>query len=275
MFREYPPRFLQPFSWFVPEGHTLHRLARDHSRWFAGQTLRVSSPQGRFAAGAEHLTGRRLIDVEAYGKHLFYRFEHVDVLHVHLGLYGKFRQHRRPLPEPRGAVRLRIEGDDQGCDLHGPTACELLDAKAREKLLYRLGPDPLRSDADPEKAWRRISSSRAAIGKLLLDQSVVAGVGNVYRAEVLFAAGMNPERQGRAVARAEFDFLWSTLSQWLRIGVKYNRIITTGEMGAGKRKRNERLMIYKKPHCPQCANEVSCWELGGRWMYACEWCQAD
>ncbi|MEM6331080.1 MAG: DNA-formamidopyrimidine glycosylase family protein, partial [Planctomycetota bacterium] len=76
----------------MPEGHTIHRLARDHNRDLAGQKLRVSSPQGRFEEGAAQLDGRKLIDVDAHGKHLGYRFTGGHVVHIHLGLYGKFRR---------------------------------------------------------------------------------------------------------------------------------------------------------------------------------------
>ncbi len=92
----------------MPEGHTVHRMAQDHARWFAGQRLSVMSPQGRFADEGILLNGTILTSVEAHGKHLFYSFGAKHVLHVHLGLYGKFRSHKVPPPEPRGAVRVRL-----------------------------------------------------------------------------------------------------------------------------------------------------------------------
>ena len=90
----------------MPEGHTIHRAARDHQRILAGRSLRVSSPQGRFAAGADHLDGRACLDVEAYGKHLVYRFDGESYLHVHLGLFGRIKKRKLPAPEPVGAVRV-------------------------------------------------------------------------------------------------------------------------------------------------------------------------
>jgi endonuclease-8 len=136
----------------VPEGHTIHRVAADHNRHFAGQRLEARSPQGRFAAGARTLNGRVLKTVEAYGKHLLYRWEG-KTLHIHLGLYGKFRLHKCPVPEPRGEVRLRVVGDARGFDLNGPTACELYSRQDETRLLERLGADPLRPDADCERLW--------------------------------------------------------------------------------------------------------------------------
>lgn len=262
----------------MPEGHTIHRLARDHQKDFAGQALAVSSPQGRFRSGARKLDGRVLERVEACGKHLFYMWDD-GILHVHLGLYGKFRRHRLPAPDPRGAVRLRVIGDDVAVDLNGPNQCELLKYSEYEAILDRLGPDPLRSDADAERVWKRVSGSRAAIGTLLLNQSVIAGIGNVYRAEILFLLGLHPETPGRALSRDEFDRLWTLACDLLRIGVRYNRIIVADpdEIGKprGRMKRDERLLIYKKEFCSRCEAAVRSWDVGNRTIYACPVCQPE
>ena len=193
----------------MPEGHTVHRLARDHSKAFANQKMIVASPQGRFEAEAKKLCGRHLIGAEAFGKHLIYlwgtksrepgknaKTKPAAIMHVHLGLYGKFRLHKNPPPEPRGAVRVRMIGYERAFDLNGPNTCELLSKDEFQKLQDRIGADPLRSDADPERAWHKITKSRKAIGGLLLDQSVIAGIGNIYRAEILFKLGIHPEIKG-------------------------------------------------------------------------------
>ena len=215
----------------MPEGHTIHRVARDHRRCFVGQPLAALSPQGRFQDGARRLHGRTLVAVHAHGKHLFYQWEGGLNLHIHLGLYGKFRLHRSPPPEPQGAVRLRIIGEAQAFDLHGPTACELISKKKHRELLARIGQDPLRRDADPGRAWQRVQRSRSAVGTLLLDQSIFAGVGNVYRAEVLFATRIHPERPGCTLSQEDFDGIWSQLVSWMKVGLKYNRIITAPPNG--------------------------------------------
>ena len=260
----------------MPEGHTLHRLARDHTKWFAGQNLKVHSPQGRFAAGAKRLSGRKLVAAEAYGKHLIYVFDD-RLLHVHLGLYGKFRLHRNPPPAPRGAVRVRMVGDERSFDLNGPNHCELLSRAELVQLQARLGPDPLRPDANPERAWDKIRRSRAAIGTLLLNQSVIAGIGNIFRAEVLYLLGIHPDRIGQRIASEEFQRIWELTVKLMRTGVQYNRIITVEREPGGKplSKLNarERLNIYKRPTCPGCGGDVRCWELGNRTVYACDHCQ--
>src|SRR4051795_12069755 len=199
----------------MPEGHTLFRLAREQSELFAGRPVRVSSPQGRFAAGATLLDGRVVEEVFSYGKHLFAGFG-ADTLHVHLGLYGSFTSGTGVPPVPRGALRMRWEGpgpDGAGVwtDLRGPTACEVLAVPEVDRILARLGPDPLRPRADGALAHRRIAGSRTAIGALLMDQSVLAGVGNVYRAELLFRHRVSPFRVGRAIDPALWQSMWADL----------------------------------------------------------------
>ena len=268
----------------MPEGHTVHRLARDHTKAFAGQKLIVDSPQGRFADEASLLTGRKMTNVLAHGKHLFYEWSPgrgaragANLVHVHLGLYGKFRLHKNPAPEPRGAVRVRMIGTEKTFDLNGPTRCEILSKADYQKLLDRLGQDPLKQNADPEVVWNRISKSRAAIGTLLLNQSVIAGLGNIYRAEILFLLGLHPEQPGSSLSREQFDQLWKLSVDLLAIGVRYNRIITVDLSQAGKPasrlKRDERLLVYKKTRCTECNAKIRKWELGARTMYACEKCQ--
>ena len=137
----------------MPEGHTVHRIARDHTKTFASQKMIVDSPQGRFADEAKKLCGRHLIRAEAFGKHLIYQWgtktkeptaktRPSAIMHVHLGLYGKFRWHKNPPPDPRGAVRVRMVGYERAFDLNGPNTCRLLAKDDFQKLTDRIGADP-------------------------------------------------------------------------------------------------------------------------------------
>lgn len=258
----------------MPEGHTLHRLSLDHSAAFKGRVVRASSPQGRFSEEATLLDGHRVEAVTALGKHLFYRFEEGPQLHVHLGLFGKFRTQRQPAAEPRGAVRLRLETTDICIDLAGPTACELMAHEELEALRARIGPDLLDAKANPEVAWERIHASKRSIGALLLDQSILSGVGNVYRAEALFVVGIHPETRGCELDRRTFRTLWKTMAKMLADGVRDRRIITVPFKGPAARvKRDDRVWVYKRKNCRRCEKPIRWWTLGTRKIYACESCQ--
>ena len=139
---------------------------------------------------------------DAVGKHLLHHYLDGPILHVHLGLYGKFVTGVGVPPEPRGALRLRLVGGGYWSDLRGPTACEIFTPADVDALFDRLGPDPLRPRADPLRAFARLTRSRTSVAALLMDQSVIAGIGNVYRAELLFRHRVDPFLPGRSLPLA-------------------------------------------------------------------------
>jgi endonuclease-8 len=200
-----------------------------------------------------------MVATDAWGKHLFHEYEGDRFVHVHLGIYGTFTTHPVPMPVPRDTTRMRVVSDEGAVDLVGPTTCELLDAAGRDAVFARLGPDPLRADADPELVWRALQRRPTPIGQVLMDQSVIAGVGNVFRAEALWTHRISPLRPANAITRPEFDALWKELRKLLRRGVRERRI----------RVRN----IYRQDHCAGCGTPVRRWDLAGRWAYACPTCQ--
>jgi endonuclease-8 len=268
----------------MPEGHTIHRLARDHTAKLGGKTLAVSSPQGLFATGAQLLDGLRLHSIQAWGKHLFYQFDRPEtgpILHVHLGLFGKYRLQKRTgesVPEVRGATRVRFVSPDHVLDLNGPNQCEVIEPHEMQAIVDRLGPDPLREDARPARAWDRISKSRAAIGQLIMDQSVISGIGNIYRTELLFRARLSPDLPGRQLSRPAFNRLWKDAVKLLNIGVKYNRIITVDldriDKAPGKLRYGERTLIFARQTCPSCGGAVTRFEIAKRRAFRCDACQA-
>jgi endonuclease-8 len=267
----------------VPEGHTVHRLAARHRELFAGHRLAVDSPQGRFAAGARRLDGVELVDTEAYGKHLLHHFAGDRILHVHLGLYGKFADGPGALPPPVGELRLRMHGGGHWLELRGPTACEVLDPPAVAALRDRLGEDPLRADADPARAYPRIARSPTALAALLLNQTIVAGAGLIFVTEALFRAGLAPTTPGRALTPAAWSALWADLSALMAVAVTAGRIDTvhTGHTpeAMGRPPRMDRhggeVYVYRRPGqpCLVCASPVRQAELAGRNSYWCATCQ--
>jgi endonuclease-8 len=342
----------------VPEGHTVHRLARAFDELFRGQRLAATSPQGRFAAGAALLDGQVLVASEAWGKQLFLGFAAPsgtsDVpsrwLRVHLGLYGAWTfagdgsaavvhaigaPRRRvgeretvpaaepgggPVPRPddawsppppRGAVRVRFVGEHAVADLTGPTACEVVTADEKRAVEARLGPDPIREpapgDPDPREAFvTGVRRSRSPVGLLLMNQDVVAGVGNIYRAESLFRARLDPLRPGRDVPAEVLHDLWDDLVVLMRDGTRTGAIVTTrpedrdarqtsprdgadppaAGRGRARVRQNtdgtpdavpadEAFYVYHRDGlpCRVCGATVLRSELSGRSLYRCPSCQ--
>ncbi|MFC0674187.1 Fpg/Nei family DNA glycosylase [Brachybacterium hainanense] len=318
----------------MPEGHTVHRLAAAFTESFAGQAVRTSSPQGRFPEAAA-VDGWVMTCAEAVGKHLFLALAPAaDVdpgeaptrfVHVHLGLYGSWTFQALPgaegvvLPHaigaprvrvgetedpssravdliPRPTVRLRVQGRSALADLTGPTACELLDHAGRQRILDRLGPDPLRGDADPERFVHRVLRSRTMIGTQLMNQEVVAGIGNIYRAELLFRAMLDPTVPGRDLSAPLVHEMWEDLSALMAYGARTGRIVTTDpahrhlhariiERSRGTRQnsdgdagvvpREESFYVYHRQTlpCRLCGTEVRSADMAGRTVFWCPRCQ--
>ena len=276
----------------MPEGHSVHRLANAFNDVFRGCRVAASSPQGRFAEGAARLDGLTLEGAEACGKQMFLHFGGDVWLRVHLGLYGMWRFAGPGLegvgrrtrgraaasveeevvwpPAARGAVRLRLVAERHVADLSGPTACEVIDGFGRTAALARLGEDPLRADAVPERAFAKVHASRTAIGALLMRQDIVAGIGNIYRAEVLFRARLEPHRAGRELEAGRWGVLWEDLVGLMRDGVRTGRIVTTG-----RRRRGQAVWVSHragKP-CLVCGSPVLAEPMAGRVLYWCGVCQ--
>ncbi|PBC82413.1 MULTISPECIES: Fpg/Nei family DNA glycosylase [unclassified Streptomyces] len=292
----------------MPEGHTIHRLALDHRARFEGGPVRASSPQGKFADGAALVDGQVMTTAEAHGKHLFLGFgpprtsddppvsppfDRGDPhrsrgyphrwIHVHLGLFGKLGFGPAPAPPPTDTVRLRLANPAAYADLRGPTTCALISEDEKRAIHDRLGPDPLRPGDDGTRAWQRISRSRTTIAALLLDQKIIAGVGNVYRAEVLFRHHIDPYRPGRDLTRTEWDAIWSDLVFLMAEGVRDNRIDTVRPehlpeaMGRPPRVDDHggEVYVYRRAHqdCHLCGSEIRTAGLAARNLFWCPGCQ--
>jgi len=262
----------------MPEGHVIHRLAREHQAALADEALAVSSPQGRARAAADELDGMTLLAVDAVGKHLFYRSVGAT-LHVHLGLFGRFRSYRSDPPPPRPTTRLRFQGGGVTIDLLGPTDCRIVDPGGEDEIRDRLGPDPLRADGEVEEFVRRLARRRIPIGAALLDQSVLAGVGNIFRAEALFVTTIDPLRPAGSLRLEETTALWKTIRSMMRRGVRLGRIITREPAELGARSRSSirsanALYVYKRQSCVRCRGPIASAKIGGRSLYWCPGCQS-
>lgn len=286
----------------MPEGHVIHGLARQLSDTFAGKPVNVSSPQGRFATEAASLDGAVFAGAEAWGKHLFLHFggtsdadDTLDarIIHIHLGLIGTFTL--EPLAEPRGQVRLRIDNGEVAADLRGPQRCVVIGPAEEDAALAKLGVDPLRpvggetedgvlNEEKRERAFARTRRSAKPVGALLMDQSMYAGVGSIYRTEALFRAGIDPNLPGKSLSVGELQDIWDDMVVLMDYGLAHGRIDTvrpehTPEaMGREPRKDDHggEVYVYRRAGqpCLVCGTPVELGEMGGRKIYWCPQCQA-
>lgn len=261
----------------MPEGHTVHRIANEFNELFRGKNMVVDSPQGRFTDAAL-VTGRKLLQARAIGKQLFLNFDNGLIVRVHLGIYGKWQFHKGEAPEVKGQVRARFASGNALAELRGPTVCEVIDEAAVAVVEARLGPDPLNEDASGEELNRfatRVQKSATPIGLLLMNQDVVSGIGNVYRAEILFRAGLNPHRPGNLLTKSQVKKLWDDAKFLLDWGVKHGVMITRDEfleIDPGKDVRN---WVYKREGqpCRKCGTKVTLELMASRKLYWCARCQ--
>ncbi|GAA4353616.1 Fpg/Nei family DNA glycosylase [Microbacterium rhizosphaerae] len=336
----------------MPEGHSVHRIARQFDRNFVGRRVSASSPQGRFVEGAATLDGREAESVRAVGKQMFLEFEGDVWLRVHLGMYGAWdfageiivdptiasangrmgqtnqrgtvlnaddhddaimdaagenslssigaprraRVHVRMSeqttgladegedwpPPVVGQVRLRLLTESTCADLRGPTACELQTPDEVVATIAKLGPDPLVDDPEEgeERFTQVVRRKPTPIGLLLMDQSVVSGIGNVYRAELLYRARLDPHTPGRDVPEETVRQLWRDWSRLLRIGVETGQMMTMDELSPedwrkAMASRDDRHWVYRRAGlpCRTCGTSIVLEEMGARKLYWCPSCQ--
>jgi endonuclease VIII len=264
----------------MPEGNEIHRFRDRQAATFIGRTVRADSPSGQFPDAAL-LDRRKLLGIIAQGKHLGYDFGRDLILHIHLGRFGDFTEGKMPLVQPKGALRLRVWTATDWFELRGPSDCSIYDQQKWDKLMARLGPDPLDNGADPKPAFAAISESKAPIGLLLMDQSVISGIGNIYRAELLYRSRLSPFRASRGTDLKTFQAIWRDARKLMADGMIDRRIVTTRPKDRphprGKAQRGEVHYVYRrqgKP-CLVCGTAVKSRDMAGRTLYWCPVCQKD
>jgi DNA-formamidopyrimidine glycosylase len=265
----------------MPEGHTVHRIANDFNRLFAGGPLKVTSPQGRFNESAKLVNGIALTEARAIGKQMFLRFQNDLTIRIHLGIYGKWNYHESTtgeFPEPIGQVRARFSNALAAADLRGPTVCEVITAEEVLAVERRLGPDPLNPNPKNRESDRfidRVLASKTPIGLQLMNQDVIAGIGNVYRAEILFRAGINPHTAGECLTREQLQAIWDDSVKLLNVGFVKGVMITRDELLQKNPKKPDRNFVYKREGqpCRVCGAHVVIEMAAARKLYWCPGCQ--
>lgn len=267
------------------EGHSVHRVATLHRQRLLGKIFHARSPNGRFTEGAKAIDQKVFYRIEAVGKNLFAFFKHPHqseresvVVHVHFGMAGAWAvyQHDEVVPEPSPTNRLRLELPEESltADLSAMTVNYGGIEDLYEGKRAKLGQDPLRTDADPNLLWNRVQKSKKSIGALIMDQSFFTGPGNIYRAEILFKAGVHPDLPGMTLERQEFDLIWKHTVSLLQRGYQTGSILTVDPEEAKQLgKPTLRRYIYNTSRCPRCNTGIQVWTIASRTCYACPTCQ--
>jgi endonuclease-8 len=262
----------------MPEGHSVQRTANDFNKKFKGKVLRVDSPQGRFGSEAQLIDGKVLVRAKAIGKQLFLTFDNGLTCRVHLGIYGKWRFTEEIDKQMYGQVRARFYTDEFLADLRGPTICEVIDKKTVKGIENRLGPDPTNSDPkglQKQRFIERVKNSSSPIGILLMNQEVISGIGNVYRAEILFRAQISPHAEGKSVTLEQLEELWADSVKLMKVGVATGFMTTREERLKKRTKKADRNYVYKREgqKCLRCEGLVSIELMATRKLYWCPGCQ--
>jgi endonuclease-8 len=253
----------------VAEGDTIARAARRIDAALTGEVVAVSapSPQGRLA-GVERLDGGRLEAVTAHGKHLLLRFGDLT-LHSHLGMSGAWHLYPRGARwrKRRSAAWVVISGAETDAVQFGGPKLRLLSTEsiARDPVLSRLGPDVLAPDLDLGAVARSLRADpECSVGEALLDQRKVAGIGNIFKSEACFAAGLDPRER---VADLTDDQLEEVIGA--------ARDLMAGAVAEGRGER----AVYRRAGrpCIVCGTPIAVAGLGdaNRSTYWCPRCQAS
>ena len=257
----------------MPEGDTIHHAASAIRRVLEGRVpAEIQTPQPRHAMDRwpQRLAGRAVRAVDAYGKHLFLRFEGDVVLHSHLGMTGAWSVYDGNQPWRRSPSRAWLvlrSGDREVVQFGGPTLELMTGRRVRtDPRLVLLGPDILGERFDAEAVIRRLRSADAArpVGDALLDQRSLAGIGNIWKSESCFAAGVDPRR---GLSATEDDELRAIL------GFARANMRESARAGLGARPR----AVYRRAGeaCPRCTGRIRSAGQGdqNRTTYWCPECQ--
>lgn len=258
----------------MPEGDTIHRIAARLAPRLTGKTLERVTTQGL----VRDVTGATVTGVSAHGKHLVIELDTGAYLRAHLGMNGRFRAYNRAAGDAvlrrlsPGRASLALVTDDAVYVWIGAPTIEIAHRRAplHGAAVGALGPDVLADAFDPRLAAERAAAHGARrIADVLLDQRIVAGIGNIYKSEALFAAGVDPRT---AVARLDARALEAIYAAAHRL-----MKASLNTPGSGTPQNAAAHAVYSrtgKP-CPRCGAPITCYQLGDppRWTWSCPICQ--
>jgi endonuclease-8 len=260
----------------VPEGDTIHAAARRIREALVGARIdSIETPQPRHAMDLwpERLAGRAVRSVDAKGKHIFVRFEGDLTLHSHLrmgGWWGVFRRGERWRRSPRRAWLVIRTPEHEVVQFDGPVLELMTDGRTRfDRRLAALGPDILAEDFDPAEVVRRLRADdpTRGIGEALLDQRNVSGIGNMWKAEGCWAAGVSPWRRVGRTGDEEIVRVLEATRPLMR---------ASADRGGRGAKRELKVFERSGRPCPRCGAPIRQRGQGddNRTTYWCEGCQS-
>jgi len=264
----------------VPEGNTIYRLAAALAPRLTGKRLDRVTTQGL----ARDLAGRTVTSVTAHGKHLVIELDSGAYVRAHLGMYGRVRSYDRAAGDAMlaklspGRVSLALVTDDGVYLWLQAPAIEIADRRSPRHggAVAALGPDLLDPAFDARGAAARAAGhGTRPIAEVLLDQRVVAGIGNIYKSEALFVAGVDPRTAVNQLEAATLEAIYAAAHQLMRA--------TLAPAPAGSRARglaggqDRAHLVYSRTGqpCPRCGARIVCCSLGAppRWTWSCPTCQ--
>jgi len=276
----------------VPEGDTIHKIAERLAPRLVGRTLERVTTQGLVRA----LAGRAVLSVAAHGKHLVIELDDGTYLRTHLGMNGRFRAYARAEGDAAlarlspGRASLALATADGVYVWVGARTVEISPRRApmHGAAVASLGPDVLAEDFDPRAAAARAAQHPArAIGDALLDQRIAAGIGNVYKSEILFLRGVDPRVKVGALDAARLEAIYATARELMIANLDTVTRTTRDPLHSqlhgqlhGQRTapaKDARYFVYGRTNqpCHQCGAPIEIYQLGHpvRWTWSCPRCQ--
>lgn len=242
------------------------------------KNIRIISPE-QFK---EKLKGRVIEDIQRRGKFLIINLDSDDLLIFHLKLTGRLLFSPVGKEEPK-YVRMVFTFTDKSrlffADIRGFADVFLIPRSDVETIpaIKNMGPEPLSPDFNPDKLKQILGGKRGKIKPLLMDQSVIAGIGNIYSQEALYRAGIHPEREVSKLTEKEIEAIYRSLVDVLKEAIKYRGSSVDAYLDLNGKEGNyvPHLKIYGKEGqiCPRCGSSIKKKRVGGRGTYFCSKCQ--
>ncbi|MFC7367882.1 endonuclease VIII [Vreelandella zhaodongensis] len=271
----------------MPEGPEIRRAADRIEKQIGGKHLDdVWFAFPELAEQAESLVGQRVNTVDTWGKAMLIRFADQRVLYSHNQLYGVWKLHseNKP-PSTKRSLRVRLVAEGRAASLYSASDISLWQERElnQHPFLSRLGPDLLSQNVSSDDVKRRLidpAFMRRSLGALLLDQGLVAGLGNYLRSEILFLSQVHPQKRPSDLTAHQLDVLATVIVEttrqaYLQAGVTNRDAWIKQAVASGELRRQWRFSVFERAglSCHRCGSVIERMMVGSRRLYLCPTCQ--